>query len=160
METLVGSCKESAVWGMEHFIKVFSFVPEEKLNWTPFPSAKSAMQIAAHTAIYAGVFAKMMRDRKLPKGDEIPGFVARNNAAAYAISSRAEMESAFRKGTEEVIAALDALTPEAIGLTLDSGLGWTMPMTFLMKLPGVHAIGHTAQIDYLQTCWDDQDVHF
>ena len=33
-------------------------------------------------------------------------------------------------------------------------------MTFLMKLLGVHAFGHTAQIDYLQTCWGDQEVHF
>lgn len=160
MESLVDSCKESAVQGMEHFLKVLSFVPEDKLDWTPAPTAKSAMRIAAHTAIYPGVFAKMIRDRKLPFGDEIPEFVARINAAAEALSSRTEMESAFRQGTDDVIAALGALPPAAIGMSLDSGLGWSMPMTFLMKLPGIHAFSHAAQIDYLQTCWGDQDVHF
>ena len=145
---------------MEHFLKVFSFVPDDKLHWTPVPTAKSAIRIAAHTAIYAGVFAKMIRDRKLPFGDEIPEFVARNTAAEESLTSRTEMENLFRKNTEDVLAALDALTPEEIGMTLDPGLGWTMPMTFLMKLPGVHAVGHTAQIDYLQTCWGDQEVHF
>lgn len=70
------------------------------------------------------------------------------------------MESLFRKNTDEVIAALDTLTPEGICATLDTSLGWSMPMTFLMKLPGMHAISHAAQIDYLQTCWGDQDVHF
>ena len=35
-----------------------------------------------------------------------------------------------------------------------------MPMTFLMNLPGIHANAHAAQIDYLQTCWGDQEVHF
>ena len=52
-----------------------------------------------------------------------------------------------------------ALPPELIGTTLDSGLGFSMPMTDLMKLPGWHATLHAGQIDFLQTCWDDQKVH-
>ena len=160
MESLVASCKESAVQGMEQFLKTLSFVPDVKLNWRPSLTAKSAIQIAAHTAVYAGVFAKMINEQKLPFGDEIPEFVTRINAAADALTSRTEMESLFRKGTDEVLAALDSLTPEAIGMSLDSGLGWSMPMTFLMTLPGIHAFSHAAQIDYLQTCWGDQDVHF
>ncbi len=145
---------------MEQFLKTFSFVPDDKLNWTPSPTAKSAIRIAAHTAIYAGVFAKMIRERKLPFGDEIPEFVARIDAAEEALTSRAEMESLFRKNTDEALAALDTLTPEAIGMTLDTSLGWTVPMTRLMMLPGTHAFSHAAQIDYLQTCWGDQEVHF
>ena len=71
----------------------------------------------------------------------------------------AEVEAAFRKGTDEVLAALDSLTPEETELTLDSGQGWTMPMSFLMKLPGWHATLHTGQIDFIQTCWDDQEIY-
>src|SRR5437763_10080811 len=160
MESLVASCKESAVQGMEHFLKVFSFVPDDKLTWTPTPTAKSAIRIAAHTALYAGIFARMITDRKLPGSDTLPEWLAQRNAAEAAITSRTEMESIFRKGTAEVIAALDSLTPEAIGTSLESGLGWSMPMTFLMNLPGMHTTLHTGQIDYLQTCWDDQEVHF
>jgi hypothetical protein len=70
------------------------------------------------------------------------------------------MESLFRKNTADVVAALDTLTPEAVALMLDSSLGWTMPMTRLMMLPGTHAMSHAAQIDLLQTCWDDQVIHF
>jgi hypothetical protein len=70
------------------------------------------------------------------------------------------METVFRRGTDEVVTALDTLTPEEVDMRLDSSLGWTMPMTFLMTLPGTHAMSHTAQIDYLQTCWGDQEVHF
>ena len=160
MESLAASYKESAVRGMEHFLKVFSFVPDDKLTWTPTPTAKSAIRIAVHTALYAGRFARMIKDRKLPSSDNLPEWLAQVNAEEAAITSRIEMESVFRKGTDEVIAALDSLTPEAIGTALESGLGWSMPMTFLMNLPGTHAVGHTGQIDYLQTCWDDQEVHF
>jgi hypothetical protein len=102
----------------------------------------------------------MIRDRKLPFGDEIPEFVARINAAAEALTNRSEIESLFRQNTDEVIAALDTLTPEAIGMTLDTGLGLSVSMTRLMMLPGTHAFSHAAQIDYLQTCWGDEDVHF
>jgi hypothetical protein len=57
------------------------------------------------------------------------------------------------------LAALEALPAQAIERTLDSGQGWTMPMTRLMVLPGWHATLHTGQIDYLQTCWDDQTIY-
>jgi hypothetical protein len=145
---------------MEHFLKTLSFVPEDKLNWTPAPTAKSAIRIAAHTTIYAATFAKMIRDRKLPQGDEIPAFVAKIQEAETELTDRVEIEGLFRKNTGEVLSALDMLTPEAADIVLDTSLGWTMPMSFLMKLPGIHAFSHAAQVDYLQTCWDDQEVHF
>lgn len=160
MENLVDSCKKSALNGMEQFLKVFSFVPDDRLNWTPTPTAKSALRIAAHTAIYPANFAKMIRDRRIPTGEEIPVFVAQTIVAEQAIIDRTEIEPLFRMYTDEVIAALDTLTPDEIGLSLDSSLGWSMPMTFLMSLPGIHAYTHTGQIDYLQTCWGDHDVHF
>lgn len=161
MDTFVAACKDSAVWGMEHLLKVLSFVPDDKLDWSPSPTAKSALRVAAHAAVYAPVFAEMIRERKLPAvGDEIPAFVARMQAAEEAITDRTETDRVFRQGTQEVLAALDTLTPEDIAISLDSGMGWSMPMTFLIKLPGVHAAGHAAQIDYLQTCWGDQEVHF
>lgn len=159
MESLVTFCKESATRGMEQFLKTFSFVPDDKLTWTPSPTAKSAIRIAAHAALYAGRFALMIEDRKLPPTDNLPELLAKWTAEEAAITSRAEMESVFRENTDEVLAALDSLTPEAIGITLDTGLGWTVPMTFLMELPGLHAMAHAAQIDCLQTCWGDQEVH-
>jgi hypothetical protein len=160
MESLVALCKESAVQEMEYFLKVFSFVPDDKLTWTPTPTAKSAIRIAAHTALYAGRFARMIKDVKLPGSDNLAQRKAQRDADEVTITSRAEMEHIFRKGTEEVLAALDSLPPEAVGTSLDSGFGWSMPMTLLMNMPGLHANAHAAQIDYLQTCWGDQDVHF
>jgi hypothetical protein len=145
---------------MEQFLRIFSFVPDDRLNWRPSPTAKTPMRIAAHTAVTAGNFAKMIRARKLPMGEEIPVLVAQTRSAEEALTNRIDMESLFRKNTADVVAALDTLTPEAVALMLDSSLGWTMPMTRLMMLPGTHAMSHAAQIDLLQTCWDDQVIHF
>ena len=69
------------------------------------------------------------------------------------------MEAVFRSGTEEVIAALDTLSPEDVESSLDSGMGWSMSMIFLMGLSGWHSTLHAGQIDFLQTCWDDQEIY-
>jgi len=144
---------------MEYFLRNFSHVPDDKLTWTATPTSKSAIRIAAHTALYAGRFAGMIRDRRLPIPDNLTEWLAQREAEEIAITSREEMERVFREGTAEVLTALDTLTPDEVEMTLDSGQGWTMPMKQLMGLPGWHATLHAGQIDYLQTCWDDQQVY-
>lgn len=159
MENLIALCKESAVQNMEIFLRNFSHVPDDKLNWAPTPTAKSALRIAAHTALYMGRFAKMIRERSVPNVDNLEQWLTQRNAEEEAITSRSEVEEAFRKGIEEVKEALDSLTPEDIAMSLDSGQGWSMPMKFLMQLPGWHTTVHIGQIDFLQTCWGDQEVY-
>lgn len=144
---------------MEFFLRNFSHVPDEKLSWTPTPTAKSAIRIAAHTALYAGRFARMIRDRRQPAPENLTEWLAERDAEEVAITSREEVETIFREGTAEVLAALDTLMPEDLEMSLDSGQGWSMPMKQLIGLPGFHATLHAGQIDYLQTCWDDQRVY-
>ena len=134
MESLVASYQESAVHGMEHFLKLFSFVPDDKLTWTPTPTSKSAIRIAAHTALYAGRFARMIRDRQLPASGNLTEWLAQRNAEEIALTSRTEMESLFRKGTAEVIAGLDSLTPEAIGTFLRRSLPEYMAPRIVLTL--------------------------
>ena len=159
MNPTIELSKLTATQGMDMFLRNFSHVPDDKLNWTPTPSSKSALRIAAHTAVTNANFAQMIHNRKLPMGDEVPDFIARTRAAEIAITSREEMERVFRENTQKVLEALDTLSTEDIELVLNSGQGWTMPMTRLMSLPGWHATLHLGQIDFLQTCWDDQEIY-
>ncbi|MEI7985675.1 MAG: DinB family protein [Armatimonadota bacterium] len=159
MRDLVALSKKRAVQEMEMFLRNFAHIPDDKLDWTPTPTAKSAIRVAAHTALYAGRFAKMIRERKLPAVENLDEWLAQRTAEEVAITNRTEMERIFREGTEEVIAALDSLSEEEVGMILDSGMGWSLPMTQLMGFAGWHATLHCGQIDYLQTCWDDQEVH-
>ena len=144
---------------MKHFLHAMSFVPEDRLHWSPVPTSKSAFRIATHTAVTNGNFAKMIRERRLPSGEEIPKFLERTKASEQALTTREEIEALFRKNTDDVLVALDTLTSDDIELILNTGLGWTMPMKQLMNLPAAHVNWHIGQIDYLQTCWDDQEVH-
>lgn len=155
----IESAKQRAVSGVEMFLRNFSHVPDDKLHWTPTPTAKSSLRIAAHTALYAARFAKMIRDRRLPQPENLPEWLAQRDAEEIAITNRKDVERIFRDGTAEVLEALDGLTPEDVEMSLDSGQGWSIPMKQVMGLPGFHATLHTGQIDYLQTCWDDQQVY-
>lgn len=159
MEDIVAGYKKSAVQGMERFLKNLSFVPDDKLDWTPTPTSKSALRVAAHTALYSRRFARMIWDRKLPAVENLAEWEAQVKAEEIAVTSREEVERIYREGIEEVLSALDSLTPEEFTSTLDSGQGWSVLMTDLMNLPGWHATLHTGQIDYLQTCWGDQKVY-
>jgi hypothetical protein len=117
------------------------------------------MRIAAHTALYAARFARMIRDRQLPVPEDLDAWLEERNAEESAVTSREQVENAFREGTSELVSALDALSPEDLDLSLDSGQGWSIPMRQFICIPGMHANLHTGQIDYLQTCWDDQQVY-
>lgn len=155
----IESAKQRAVSGMELFLRNFAYVPDDKLEWTPAPTAKSAMRIAAHTALYAGRFATMIRERQLPAPESLTEWIAARDAEEIALTDRTEMERVFRAGTAEVLAALDTLSAADMDLVLDSGQGWSIPMRQVIAFPGWHATVHLGQIDYLQTCWGDQTIY-
>ena len=156
---VIEAAKKDAVTAMEWFLRNLSHVPKDKLEWAPSPTAKSALQIAAHVAVTQGNFASLIKTRKLPTESEFAQFIDRTAAAEKALTDIDEIIALFRKNTDEVLSALDELKPEDTEIVLDSSQGWTMPLTFLLKLPAYHAIGHTAQIDMLQTCWGDQEIY-
>lgn len=157
--TQVEIYKKSAVTGMEIFLRNFSKVPEDRLNWTPSPAAKSPIRIAAHTALYSARFAEMIETRQAPQPEDLDAWLEQRDSEELAVTDRREVERIFREGTARVLAALDTLTPEELDGVVDSGQGWTMPMSFLLGLPGWHATLHCGQIDYLQTCWGDPQVY-
>ncbi len=159
MDDLVASCKQNAVRGMERFLRTFSFVPDDKLTWSPSPTAKTPLRIAAHTALMAGNFAQILRNGKFPDMEMTQLFAALN-AAEEGITTREAVIELFKKNTDDVLASLDALTPEQIASTLQTPFGFAAPMAMFMSAPGNHAQNHASQVDYLQTCWGDQDPHF
>lgn len=157
LKDIITLCKEQAVGAMNGFLHVLSFVPEDKLTWSPSPTAKNALQIAAHCAGHSGAFAGIISAGKFP--DDVEEFLGPIRAATQSIATLEQAEGVLRKGIADTIAALDRVTPEQVDSLIDApGLG-TIPFTFCMTIPARHLNDHTSQIDYLQTCWDDQVVH-
>jgi hypothetical protein len=157
MEDIVTMCKDRAIQEMEYFLHTLSFVPADRLTWSPTPTAKSALQIAVHCAGYSGGFASIIRTGKFPSSVE--EFLDPIQSAIENITTLEQAETMLRKGIADTVAALDTVKPEQVGAMIDAPQGKT-PFTFFMNVPALHLNGHAAQIDYLQTCWGDQEVHF
>jgi hypothetical protein len=153
---LIALYRRQAEEAMDYFLQVLSFIPEDKVTWSPSPTAKSALQIAAHCAGYSGMFAWVIREGRFPCGVE--EWRSRVDASIAAITTIEEAEAVLRRGTAECLAAYDMVKLEQVWTTVESPQGST-PFTFFLGLPAGHLDGHTSQLDYLQTCWDDQVVH-
>jgi hypothetical protein len=151
--------KASAIQQMEIFLRNFSKVPDNMLNWSPTLTSKSALRIAAHTALDASRFAKMIREKQLPQPSNLDQWLAGKTEEERAITTREEVEAIFRSGTLEVIEAIDGLSQEDLDSTLEARQGGAFTMDYLIHLPGWHATVHLGQIDFLKTCWDDQTVY-
>ncbi|MDE2125218.1 MAG: DinB family protein [Armatimonadetes bacterium] len=156
MDIFVAICKERATAAMEGFLHGLSFVPADKLNWSPTPTAKSAMQVAAHCAGYSGAFAWIIREGKFPC--TVEEFRGRVQASIESVTTLEEAEAMLRQGIAETLAALDTVKPEQVGAMVDSPQGQT-PFKFFLTVPARHLEAHDGQIDYLQTCWGDLEVH-
>ena len=156
MEDFIAMCKERTTEAMDRFFHDLSFVPADKLTWSPAPTAKSALEITTHCAGYSGSFASIISAGKFPSSRE--EFRATVQLAIKSITTLEQAETMLRKGIADTIAALDTVKPEQIGAIIDTPQGRT-PFKFFLTLPALHLESHGAQIDYLQTCWGDLEVH-
>lgn len=156
-DLIVARCQARVAQATEHFLRNLGHVPADKLTWSPAPTAKSALQIAAHAAGYSGGFAGILRNGAMPKN--VDDFLSPIQTRIESIQTVEQAEAVLRAGTEETLAALAAVRPEWIGATIETPIGPTS-FQFFMNIPADHLIGHAYQIDYLQTCWGDLEVYF
>lgn len=154
---LIVQCKNRATSAMDMFLRNLGHVPEDKLTWSPCPTAKSALQIAAHVAGYSGGFAMVIREGAMPT--KVEDFLAPINARIDAIQTVQQAEEVLREGIADTLAALDTVRPDQFESSVETPIG-TTPFLFFMTIPSTHLVLHTGQIDYLQTCWGDQEIYF
>src|SRR5205085_11219573 len=105
MEDMITACKTRATRAMDHFLLVLSFVPADKLTWSPTPTAKSALQIAAHCAGYSGGFASIISAGRFPSSVE--EFLGPIESMIKSITTVEQAETVLRKGITDTCAALD-----------------------------------------------------
>lgn len=157
MSELIEQCKQSAQRGKSQFLNTFAYVPDDKLTWSPSPTAKSALRVAAHVGITNQAFAGILRGERMP-GTSFEELIERMNAAEQGVTSREQAVRLIEESTAAVLASLDSMTPEAVGSMVETPVV-NAPMTFFMSLPGLHMSAHAAQVDYLQTIWGDLEMH-
>lgn len=154
----VGRCQARAKDAEKTLLKTFSFVPDDKLKWSPASTARTSLAIVAHCGMANEFFAGLVAGKAMPYMPTPAELKAMELKFEASITDRADALRRLQASTQAFTEALATVTPERCATSPDSPFG-SAPMPFWMELAGAHVEYHTAQINYLQTIWGDVVDH-
>ena len=139
------------------FQLTFSFVPDDKLDYSPSSTTRTPLRIATHVAMSNFTFAGIIK-MDPPKESDMEAIKAMMAEKEASITTREQALAMLEESTDAVLAALDGCNDDTIDAMIPTPV-FTAPMTFWMNLPARHMDNHASQIDYIQTVWGDMDWH-
>ncbi len=139
----------------DQLLHTFSFVPDEKLHWTPSPSARSALHIVAHCGVANTMICRRLRNQP-EEATTREEMMAKAKKRIEAIKTRQQAVELLQQSVEEVKESLRTLTQDSLDIIPQNPIR-PLPMLFWMFQPGNHMMGHAYQIDYLETIWGDME---
>lgn len=142
-----------------YLLNTFSFVPDDKLTWSPAPGSRSALQLVAHCGMANQAFVGPIKGEDILFPDDVTDIRGWMREGEATITDRAQAVALMEEATAAAIAAIKAVTPELYESSPNSPFG-PMPVPFWMGLLAIHMNAHASQIDYLQTIWGDYQDHF
>lgn len=155
----IESARGSFAHSCDRLTALLLSTPSDKLNWSPAPSARSAVQVAAHAAWAIHDINEMLCGRTVAFNttEEADAFF-RQREEPY--SSSDEVLELLKKHSAEFQAILDGLTPESLAssITLPFGMG-TAPLGFALTFQSLHMNDHNGQLSYIQTIYGDRVWH-
>jgi hypothetical protein len=155
---LIAEPKRNTEGAKAQLLKTFEFVPEDKLDWSPSATARTALQIVAHCGAANGAFAAMIRGEGWALSFDPNEAWAQIRAGGSDVTTREGAVKSVEESTAAVLAALDKVSAEMVDTAIKTAFG-PLPFSFVMTFPAQHMGGHARQIDYLQTIWGDVEDH-
>ncbi|MGC4045960.1 MAG: DinB family protein [Armatimonas sp.] len=156
---IIQNTKTEFLQAKEGMVKAFVTTPDERINWAPSPTARTPVQQVAHSAAAIGHITEMLSGNVFaPQTTEEADKGFREWEQQF--STREEVLALLNQNSDAFITWLDNVTPEQLGgmATLPFNLG-TAPIQAMMSAPASHTRFHTAQMEYTQTIYGDQDWH-
>jgi uncharacterized damage-inducible protein DinB len=145
LETLSGQCQ----WACRNIAHNLDFIPDDKLNWKPAPTANSTLEVVGHLL---GAFA--MTAQRLNKPDHTDP-----HPQVATPATRDEAKQQLIAAADEYCQLLQSVSAETMAKVVELPFG-NFPMTFLASMPVIDAIHHHGQISYVQTLLGDTESHF
>jgi uncharacterized damage-inducible protein DinB len=134
-------------WVARNTAHNLSFIPADKLNWRPAPTAKSALEVINHVVGYIKAMTPVLGGGAFTPSHTAP---ATNLQAAQELLITTAREYAD---------ALERLTVADLSRTIDLPFG-SFPLSQAASMPVVDLIHHHGQIAYIQTLLGDAEDHF
>lgn len=158
MEDIISQTKAELVRTKEQMAHALATTPDDRINWSPSPTARTPVQQVAHGANALPGIQGMLTGKPFPY-KSVAEFDAALRAGDREFTGREQVLALLDKNTTEYLAWLDTLTPEQLTSTIQPPFGPSVPMAVAVTFAAYHLRSHIAQIDYIQTIYGDQDWH-
>ena len=137
-----------AEWAARNLAYNLDFIPENKLNWKPAPTANSALEIVQHAA-RAFKYLEGMISGASGEPPEVP-----------LTTTAAEAKQQIIDAAVEYNQFLGTVDPATLTNELPMPFGATFPVSRVVSMPVVDILHHHGQIAYIQTLLGDTESHF
>ncbi|MCW3094385.1 MAG: hypothetical protein JWL77_3 [Chthonomonadaceae bacterium] len=157
MENIIAEAKAEFIRAKERMARALTTTPEDKINWSPAPCARTPLQQVAHAAMAVSGIQDMIVGKPFPYADIVEADAAWR-AAEKEFTTREQVLGLLEQSSTEYLAWVSTLTSEQLASTLQLPFG-SFPMAAAITFPADHLRNHAAQMDYIQTIYGDQDWH-
>lgn len=144
---------------MEDIVRSALAVPEDKWEWVPMGSARSALSQMQEIATSGDFFLPIIREGSVPEFDEH----ARNEAIRIrkAHDTMGKCVEAIRNSVVSLCSEISRFPDDRLDeeISLPFGGGINMTMADVLALPSWNMIYHLGQINQLQLMLGDRDMH-
>ena len=159
MSDLIQGAKQEFEQSRRRMLGLLADTPDDKLNWSPSPSARTPLALVAHSALSIRHVTEMLKGR--PFGTSTTAVADKGfREEEQAFTSRDEVVALFEKNAAEYLEWIDALPEEGLDapITFPFGLG-VGTVRHGITAPARHTESHIAQLEYIQTIYGDHDWH-
>jgi len=141
----------------DRLVRALETTPDDRINWSPSPTARTPLEVAAHAAVSISGIRSMLQGKPMP----FSGTAEMDSAfreKEKTLTSRTEVLALIEENSNKFLAWLDSLTPEQVAADIETPFG-AFPMANAITFPADHTRGHVAQIEYIQTIYGDREWH-
>jgi len=148
MNDIISQTKEEFVRTKVQMAHTLATTPDDKIHWSPSPTARTPLHQVAHAAMSVSTIQGMLAGKLFPYSGPVE-LDAAARLADKEFTSRQQVLDLLERTGAEYLAWLDALTAEQVDSTVDMFFG-LIPMTVGITFPAGHMRGHIAQMEYIQ----------
>lgn len=148
MNQLQGMAAEIG-WATKNMAYNLDFIPDDKLDWKPAPTALSALEVVGHLLTAIAYFKESIENQSTGASpEELPKPTSRDEAKAKLVAAG-----------EGYAQLLNSLSPEDAARKVELSFG-SFPLSYVASMAVTDAVHHHGQIAYIQTLLGDTESHF
>ena len=131
-------------WANKNICHNLDFIPEDKMNWKPEPTAKSPLEIIEHMT---GTLNMMTSGVSGQPKKELPD-----------VTNRQQAKDLVNQMIQDHVTVIRGLSDAQMQETAHLAIG-DFPMAVAVGMPVIETINHHGQLTYIETLLGDDESH-